>query len=188
MEKWKKIALFAGAAALALFASFTAGRYSAPTKVVEVEKEKIVQVVDQKEILKAVAHARAEWRKEVKDNTRIVYKYLDGKVIEKVVYVDRVVNSGGSSSSDSSSTGSKETHSSTTVEKEKTKETYANTQPRFSLGVNAGLRWDDLPSSLSVGTLTYEGHAGVRIVGGVWANVTVVPKLKFAGVGLTLQF
>jgi hypothetical protein len=188
MQKTKKYALLAGAALLALFASFTAGRYSAPTKVVEVEKEKIVQVVDQKAILQAVAHAKAEWRKEVKDNTRVVYKYLDGKVIEKVVYVDRVVNSGGSTSSDSSTSSSTQTNSTTVVEKEKTKEVHASTQPRFSLGVNAGAQWDQLPSSLSFGGLTYEGHAGVRIVGGVWANVTVVPQLKFAGVGLTLQF
>ena len=76
-------------------ASYGAGRYTAPTKIEE--RERIVEriVTDEKAVSKAVSDARSIWEREVKDNTRIVTRYLDGKVIERVEYRDRDTTSSG---------------------------------------------------------------------------------------------
>ena len=68
---------------------FGAGRYTAPTKVEVREREVTVYKADEKAVAKAVSEARTTWEREVKDNTRIVTKYVEGKVVERVEYRDR---------------------------------------------------------------------------------------------------
>jgi hypothetical protein len=84
-----------GAAALALIGAFGAGRYMAPTKVEERTREVVVYKTDERAVAKAVSDARTTWEKEVRDNTRIVTKYVEGKPVERVEYRDRDTTSSG---------------------------------------------------------------------------------------------
>ena len=79
----------------ALVAAYGVGRFSGPTKVTE--KEKVIErlVVDEKEMARRLATARLEWSKDVADHTRVVTKYLEGKVVERVEYRDRDTHSEG---------------------------------------------------------------------------------------------
>jgi hypothetical protein len=84
-----------GGACVLAAASYGAGRYAVPTKIEE--RERIVEriVTDEKAVAKAVSEARSTWEREVKDNTRIVTKYVEGKVVERVEYRDRDTTSSG---------------------------------------------------------------------------------------------
>jgi hypothetical protein len=88
-------AAVAGGIGVALCAGFGAGRYSAPTKVVETERVIERQVIDEKYTASKVAEARTTWEREVVDHTRVVTKYLEGKVVERVEYRDRDTSSSG---------------------------------------------------------------------------------------------
>ena len=143
-----------GGVALALVAGVGIGRYTQPTKVVE--KERIVerQVVDEKAVAKAVSEARTTWEKEVVDHTRVVTKYLEGKVVERVEYRDR----------DTTSSGGKVQTQTVTIEVEKRVEVVKEVEkekivtrdaPRLTLGTTIG--WAGVP--------TYGASACVRILG-----------------------
>jgi hypothetical protein len=81
--------------AVALAAGYGAGRFAAPTKV-EI-KERVVerQVVDEKEMARRLETAKIEWAKSVQDHSTIHVVYKDGKVVERIVYVDKDTESHG---------------------------------------------------------------------------------------------
>jgi hypothetical protein len=177
------IAIAAGLVALGL--AFSAGRFSAPTKTIETEKIVEKKVVDQKAIADAVAVAQSEWKKNEKVNTTTKTVYKDGKISEKYVFFNKELNSSGNSlkldtmHSDNSTLTSSET----TTEKKKVT---ISEQPRWQVGMNANLKWNDL--NLTPSAIIWEGHAQVRVIGGLWAGLTTTPQLKLIGVGLNYQF
>jgi ketosteroid isomerase-like protein len=143
-----------GAAALALIGAFGAGRYMAPTKVEERTREVVVYRADEKAVAKAVSDARTTWEKEVRDNTRIVTKYVEGKVVERVEYRDRDTTSSGGKVE----TKTVEVIVEKRVEVEKLVEVekiVTRDGPRLTLGATIG--WAGVP--------TYGAYAGVRILG-----------------------
>ncbi len=92
-----RLALGAGAL-LAVVAAFVAGRYTAPARV------ETRTVIDEAAVSRAVAAARAEWTRNVEDHTITRTVYRDGKVTERIVYVDREVQAGGSAGASSTTT------------------------------------------------------------------------------------
>lgn len=131
LQRWHKEAI--GAVCIALVFGL-AGRFSGPTKVVE--KEKLVDkiVVDQTAITKAVAEAKTQWAKDVKDHTVVKVIYKEGKPVEKFVYVDRDTTSGGSSEAKEERNQEVDTHATEEKTQEKSKETdYARPNHAISL-------------------------------------------------------
>ena len=106
MSRLKLILAGIGVLAGLLLAAFGAGRYTA--KPAEKTTERLV--VDTDALTKALTVARAEWKRETTDHTRVVTKYQQGKPIEKVVYVDRDTSSGGTSGTVTQSTTTEQTH------------------------------------------------------------------------------
>jgi hypothetical protein len=189
----KQWGIVSAAAILALAVSYTAGRFTAPAKVVEKEKvvevRKDVKVVDQEAIAAAVASAQAEWKKNesVRTVTKVIYK--DGKVVEKIVYRDKETQDSGSSSSSSASSSTVASHSSDTSESTVTKTKEKTTEyktDRYHLSVAAFTKWDHFPTSF--GDLKYEGRGEIRILGGLWGGIATIPQDKYAGLTLALQF
>ena len=86
---------YTGGACVLAAASFGAGRYMAPTKTLETERVVERQVIDEKYTAAKVAEARTTWEREVVDHTRVVTKYVEGKVIERIEYRDRETASSG---------------------------------------------------------------------------------------------
>ena len=74
---------------------YGAGRFAAPTKVETREVVREVQVVDEKVVEARIASARSEWERNVQDHTRVVTRYVEGKPVEKIVYVDRETQATG---------------------------------------------------------------------------------------------
>jgi asparagine N-glycosylation enzyme membrane subunit Stt3 len=149
-----------GAAALALIGAFGAGRYMAPTKVEERTREVVVYKTDEKAVAKAVSDARTTWEREVKDNTRIVTKYVEGKVVERVEYRDR----------DTTSSGGKVEIQTVTVEVEKRVEVekvvekeriVTRDAPRWTVGATVGTGFQ----GGSVSPPAWGGLVGYRLVG-----------------------
>jgi len=177
------IAIAAGLVALGL--SFSAGRFSAPTKTIERERIVEKKVIDQKAIADAVSLAQSEWKKNEKVNTTTKTVYKDGKISEKYVFFNKELNSSGNSLKLDTMHTDNSTLTTSETTKEKEKITIAE-QPRWQVGANANLKWDNL--NLSPSSLIWEGHAQVRVIGGLWAGVTTTPQLKLVGVGLNYQF
>lgn len=205
-NQYKKQLAIAGAVLLALAVSFTAGRYSAPERIKIVEKEKIVEVkvevekekkvIDEKAVREAVAKVDKEWKKKLHTRTITKTLYDKGVKVEQISWTESTLDA---SSQDTSTSFEVTTVTSTvtqekekvvqeikTVEKEKLVEKESK-KPRFQVGAGVGFQWDE-PLVLSPKDLTYEAHADVRIVGGLWLGVTTVPQLKFAGLTATLEF
>lgn len=182
----KRTAIIAIAAVLALAVAWTAGRYTAPAKIVtkEVTVEKRVEVVSQTAINEAVAKAQAEWQKNEKVRTVTKTVYKEGKIVEKIVYKDRDTSESSSSSSSTSSTSVENTTKVNTVEVVKWKEKIVEAKKdRFRIGAGAVVSLDQLQLKP-----TYEVHGGVRVVGGLWAGATYTPEHKLIDVTLSLQF
>lgn len=186
----KRTAIVAVAAILALAVAWTAGRYTAPAKIVERERivEKKVEVISQTAINEAVAKAEAEWKKNEKVREVIKTIYKEGKVVETVVYRDRDTSSSGSSSSSSGSTSTTNTTASTTTEVIKWKEKIVEAKKdRWRLSASASVPWNDF-NIKTPADLVYEGRGEVRLVGGLWGGVTATPQHKLVGLTLSLQF
>jgi hypothetical protein len=161
------------------------GRYAAPTKVEE--RERVVErlVTDEKAVAKAVTEARTTWEREVKDNTRIETRYVDGKPSVRIEYRDR----------DSTSSGGKvetkvvEVVVEKRVEVEKVVEKeriVTRDAPRWTLGATAGTGWTGgAPQPIAFG-----GILGFRFAGPFGAVLQAEGSpVGFSGrAGLTLQF
>lgn len=119
-------------AAAGLVVAFLAGRYTA--KPAEKVSERLV--VDADAVTKALIQARAEWKKDVTDHTRVVTKYQQGKPVERVVYVDRDTSSGGSSTATTHGTTTEQTHA------ESVRVTEPAAPSRWGFALSAG--WDPL--------------------------------------------
>jgi hypothetical protein len=169
--------------------SFSAGRWSAPTKTIERERivKEQVKVRDELAISEAVSKAQAEWKQNEKVKTIEKTVYKEGQIVEKIVYVDRDSSSSGTNTI--STTNVNAVHNvdvvidRVEVEKEKI---VTVEQPRWRVGASAALQWDKL--SLTPADLTYEVRGEVRVIGGLWAGVTTTPQLKLVGVALSFQF
>ena len=91
----KKAIIIAAVFVGLLLAAFGAGRFLSPTKVIETVKVVERLVVDEKVIEQRIASAKTEWEKQVQDHTKVVTKYVEGKVIERIEYRDREITSSG---------------------------------------------------------------------------------------------
>jgi len=163
--RWFWWAVLGGGCALA--ASYGAGRFMAPTKVTE--KEKVIErlVVDEKEMARRLATARITWEKDVQDHTRVVTKYLEGKVIERVEYRDRDSHSEGAKVETKIEYVDREkiVFQEKVVEKEKVVERDC---PRLTLGASAG--WDSRVTAGGWATYRFAGPlvgfaAGEKVLG-----------------------
>lgn len=160
-----KVYLVAGAL-VACVLSFLGGRFTGPTKIVE--KEKVVEktVRDESAIAKAVADAKAQWSKEVQDHTVTRTIYKEGKIVEKVVFVDRNTKSESTTETHATEETKIVTHEEVakTVEKEKIVE---NARPRLRLALSLPLRY---PLDLKAIAPEFD----VRLLGTVWLGARYV--------------
>ena len=181
LQRWHKEAL--GGLVIAVVFGL-AGRFSGPTKVVTTEKVVTKTVVDQAAVAAAVASAKAQWAKEVKDRTVTKIIYREGKPVEKIVYVGRDTTSGGSSEAATSTTVATQTHQETSQTATETKkEEFA--RPNYSVGLMAKLRLG-YPD-------TYAAQVDYRLFGPLWlaGQAQFDPKAwgqSAAFVGLKLEF
>jgi lactam utilization protein B len=156
----------AGAVLAALVVGTVGGRFSAPIKTVEktITIEKTVR--DEEAIARAVADARAQWSKEVQDHTVTRTIYKEGKIVEKVVFVDRDTRSEGSKTTTSEVDTKITTHeeATKTVEKEKVTETG---RPRLAVGAS-------LPPRYPVSLKAVAPELDVRLLGSVWLGARYV--------------
>jgi hypothetical protein len=166
----KRRLIIAGAAALALAAAFAAGRYAAPTKVVE------RSVLDETLVARAVANARAEWQRSITDKTVRRTIYRDGKPVERIVYVDREINSSGSSASSLATQTTASLHLAT-------EKITTNARPGWRAGVTAA--WS--PGRLSLEPSRYTAEIDRRLFGTVWVGARLSTD-KTAGLSLALEF
>lgn len=170
---------------MVVLGAFAAGRFAAPTKVEERTREVTVYKADEKAVAKAVSDARSTWEREVRDNTRIVTKYVEGKVVERVEYRDR----------DTTSSGGKVETKTVTVEVEKRVEVekvvekekiVTRDAPRWTLGATVG-------TGIQGGALqppAFGGLVGYRLLGPLGVQLGLEGNaVQFSGrAGLTLQF
>ena len=163
--RWFWWAVLGGGIALA--ASFALGRWAAPTKVTV--KEKVVErlVVDEKVVEERLAAAKLVWSKDVADHTRVVTKYLEGKVVERVEYRDRDTHSEGTKVVTKIEYVDREkiVFQEKMVEKEKVVERDC---PRLTLGASAG--WDSSITAGGWATYRFAGPvvgfaAGEKVIG-----------------------
>ena len=152
-----------GGVLTALVLAFLGGRFSGPVKVTErvITIEKTIR--DEEAITKAVAEARAAWDKQVKDHTITRTLYREGKVVERIVYMDRETTSSGSSSTASTTDLSVKAHEATETATLKEKIT-ERARPRFKLALAA-------PPSGPLDLRAISGEADVRVLGTIWAGV-----------------
>jgi hypothetical protein len=143
-----------GACVVALAAGVGIGRYAAPTKVETRERVVEVYKADEKAVARAVSDARSTWEREVKDNTRIVTKYVEGKVVERVEYRDRDTTSSGGKVETETVEVVREVKVEVVREVEKER-IVTRDAPRLTLGATVGY----------AGVPTYGGFATVRILG-----------------------
>lgn len=160
-----RLYLAAGALGVCVLA-FLGGRFSAPVKTVE--KEKVVEktVRDEDAIARAVANAKAQWAKEVQDHTVTRTIYKEGKIVEKVVFVDRDTKSSGSSEKTSEVASITATHEQTEriVKKEKITE---GARPRLRLALS-------LPPRYPVDFKAIAPELDVRLLGTIWLGARYV--------------
>ena len=166
----KRRLLIAAGAALALVLAFLAGRFASPTKTVE------RSVLDERIVAQAVANARAEWQRSIKDRTVTRTVYKDGKPLERTVYVDRETTAGGSSAASASSREQATTHA------EASKVT-TNARPGWRVSAAAG--WD--PKALTLKPEVYEGRVERRVLGTVWLGAWGRTD-KTAGVSVGIEW
>lgn len=164
--------------------AFTAGKYSNPAKI-EIKDRIVIQEkysVDQEEILKAVEHAKAEWKKneKVRTVTRIIYK--EGQPVEKIVYVDRETSESSNETKDSTKTDETKTKVEGETKIDHTKTRIISNQPRYALALHAFTEWHDVLNP----NLKYGIQGSVRLVGPLWLGATLVPQNKSVGVNLML--
>lgn len=178
----RQIAIVAGCVLAALVVAFLGGRRSAPVRVEERERIVTQTVVDQAAIQRAVSEAHAEWTRSATDHSTIRTVYLDGKVVEKIVYVDRDVNSGGSSGSSSNTATQVETRTVTNTITETEKVTEFR-RASWRISASAGWRLD----SLALRPAIYGGEVSRRILGPVWLGAWAKTD-STAGMSLGLEF
>jgi hypothetical protein len=179
------VAVAAGVAIVLGLGSFAAGRWGAPTKVEVREREVTVYKTDEKAVAKAVSEARTTWEREVRDNTRIETRYVDGKPSVRIEYRDRdTTSSGGKVETKTVEViVEKRVEVEKIVEKEKI---VTRDAPRWTVGATVGTGFQ----GGSVSPPAWGGLVGYRLVGPLGVQLALEGNaVAFSGrAGLTLQF
>jgi len=145
-------------------AGYGAGRFTTPTKVETRETVREVKVVDEHAISVAVASAKAEWQKHVDDHTITKTIYKEGKIAEKIVYVDRDTNSSGNSAS--TQTVTVEVEKKIFIDREVVKEKIVtNDPPRLTLAATIGV-------GFTAGSISPPAY-GLLALGRVWGPLVL---------------
>lgn len=156
---------------VALSASFAAGRYSTPVKVIErtVTVEKTVR--DEVAIAEAVASARARWQKEIRDRSRITRTFdaKTGKKTSETIARDVDTRASGETLSSSASSSSIASHEATERKEEKIK-IAEGARPRLAVGLSVPAPHLDALSLRQLGA-----EADVRIIGTLWLGLRYIP-------------
>lgn len=164
-----RIALGAGVI-VAILGAFLAGRYSSRPRV------EVRTVVDESAVSRAVELARAEWTRDAEDHTVTRTIYREGRPVERIVYVDREVHSGGTSTtSATTSTATASTSSSAVVP--------VAPPPGWRAGLAAS--WD--PRALRARPGLWGAEVDRRIVGGLWVGARADSDRR-AGLALSLEW
>ncbi len=181
---WKRVAWVPVAAVVALAGAFSAGRFSAPEKVVtkevEVFKDRVVEKVVTKEVE--------------------VVKVVKAKAETKIVYRDRVITPDGTvkeheeerteTKEDEKTDGERKTDTEKVaervVEKLVTVEKTVALRPDWRVGVLVGVQWPQ-PLLPFAGPMVLGVHADRRIVGGLYAGLWAHTGGSF-GLGVSFEF
>ncbi len=183
--------LLASLAALVLLTlSFAAGRYTAPTKLVEskthtetvIKLQTIEQKVDTAELLKLVRDEMAKIAKDVQKTTTKVTK-PDGTIEETTVETDKSkIETGTKTTVDSSKTDKSDVHTHLLDEHLKLDQQFKSTETssaKWSVGVLAG--WQTLGAAPSFNLVpTYD-----RLVVGVSVDHKLLGPLWVGGFGMS---
>jgi hypothetical protein len=176
MTPWKRYAVIAVVAVLALAGAFSAGRFSAPLKTETVEVEKVVY--KNREIEKKVFVQVA-----AKTETKIVYR---DKVTKKdgTVEEHEVEKTDTKEDTKTNTVADKAIESIVYRDREVTKT--VTLRPDWRFGVLVGVQYP--PPLLPIaGPLVLGVHADRRIVGGLWAGLWIQTGGSF-GASVSFEF